>query len=64
MRKSKGVREAIGATRKVEGKTYRQHNSYLRRQDAIREGEKLQSKGWSVRLNQVLGLWVIWKRRP
>lgn len=50
-------------TKVIKGKTFRLHNDYLRHDTAQWEGEKLRSKGWTVYIVKILGLYGVYKRR-
>ena len=50
-------------TRMSAGKKYRLHDDYLKLHMANWEASKLRSKGWSVRIIKLLGLYGVYKRR-
>jgi len=50
-------------TRIFNGKRYRLHDDYLKRDTAEWEAGKLQSKDWKVQIVKQLGLYGVYKRR-
>jgi len=55
--------EGMPKTMVRDHKRYLYHNSYLKREQAEWDANKLRQKGWRTRMFKILGLYAIYKRR-
>jgi len=55
--------EGMPKTKDFNHKRYHYHNSYLKRDTAKWDAEKLRQKGWQTRTVKLLGLYVVYKRK-